>query len=73
MKLMMRLINSVASKLTDEMAAAAKDQGHLELKALFGKFSMDTIASCGFGVEANSFEKGTVSPFVANAKDIFHR
>ena len=26
-----------------------------ELKEVFGKFSMDTIASCAFGVDAQSF------------------
>jgi len=28
------------------------------MKGCFGKFSMDTIASCAFGVDSKAFEKG---------------
>jgi hypothetical protein len=31
------------------------EDAEFELKDLFGKFSMDTIASCAFGVDSQSF------------------
>ena len=45
------------------------------MKELFGKFSMDTIASCAFGVDAQSFTSAKKSegalPFVKNATALF--
>ncbi len=41
-----------------------------ELKEKFGRFSMDSIASCAFGVDAQSFTNGN-SQFVKNARAIF--
>ena len=43
-----------------------KQQEDFEVKELMGKFTMDTIASCAFGVDAQSFNTKT-SPFVQNA------
>ena len=72
MKMMIHFINSVSQRLADEVASSANDQRVIDLKDLFGKFSMDTIATCAFGVEADSFgDKETV--FVKNAKSIFTR
>ena len=39
-------------------------------KETFGKYSMDSIASCAFGVDAESFG-ARESKFVKSAKDIF--
>ena len=36
----------------------------------FGKFSLDSLASCAFGVNANSFKEKD-STFVKNAAQIF--
>ena len=43
-----------------------KQNEDFEIKELMGKFTMDTIASCAFGVDAQSFNSQT-SPFVQNA------
>ena len=51
----------------DEYASSGQD---MELKNILGKYSMDTIASCAFGVNAESFSNKT-SNFVAFANKIF--
>ena len=43
---------------------------HWSQKETFGKYSMDSIASCAFGVDAESFG-AKESKFVKSAKDIF--
>ena len=71
---MMEFIHAVSRRLTEEIATSAVANGNqLELKELFSKFSMDTIAACAFGVEAGSFDKGGESAFVKNASGIFTR
>ena len=44
-----------------------KQNEDFEIKELMGKFTMDTIASCAFGVDAQSFNSSKISPFVQNA------
>lgn len=44
-----------------------KQNEDFEVKELMGKFTMDTIASCAFGVDAQSFNSAKISPFVQNA------
>ncbi len=70
--MMMTFINEISRKLLDEVSQAAKNSTPVDLKVLFGKFSMDTIASCAFGVDADSFgDQDTV--FVQHAKSTFMR
>ena len=40
--------------------------------SVFGKFSLDTLASCALGVDAESFTNSR-SPFVKYAANIFRR
>ena len=55
MKAMMVFIRETSQNLTKEIRKHATDGNEVELKDVFGKFSMDTIASCAFGVDAQSF------------------
>jgi len=70
MKLMMNFIKAISEKLVNEFETAAVNNEDVELKDVFGKFSMDTIASCAFGVDAESFDNKD-SQFVKNAAKIF--
>jgi cytochrome P450 len=58
MKAMKVFIDETTSKLIDIFAEKVSTQnGIVDLKDLFGRFTMDTIASCAFGVDANSFSR----------------
>ena len=70
MKLMMKFIQANSWKLVDEFEKVGADGSDVELKEVFGKYSMDTIASCAFGVDAGSFDDEN-SPFVGNAARFF--
>ncbi len=56
-----RLVNSLEQNVSGD---------EIDARTVFGKFSMDTIASCAFGIDAQSFTD-TESPFVAHAKNLF--
>ena len=58
MKAMMVFIRETSQRLTEEIKQHATSENEFELKDVFGKFSMDTIASCAFGVDAQSFASG---------------
>ncbi len=70
MKSMMTFIHHVTERLMTAVDQKAAKGEEIELKEYFGKFTMDSIASCAFGVEANSFTDPN-SEFVKNASDIF--
>ena len=42
-----------------------------EQKDVFGKFSLDALASCAFGVDAQSFSNSESHPFVYHAAKLF--
>ena len=58
--------------MADDMGRAADLQTELDMKELCGKFSMETIATCAFGVSAETFSNDD-SEFVRSAKAIFRR
>jgi len=63
---MFPLIKKVADRLLKDLK---ENEGkEIELKENYGKVSMDTIASCVFGVEAESFDNPK-SEFVKEAKN----
>ena len=70
MKMMLKFIQEIGQKLANEFESAASKNVDVELKEEFGKFSMDTIASCAFGVDAESFGNKK-SLFVEHAANIF--
>ena len=60
MKTMKLFMDAAAEKLVDifEARVRSPDQdGIVDLKDLFGRFSMDTIASCAFGLNSDSFSR----------------
>jgi cytochrome P450 len=72
MKAMMLFINAITERLVASFEADARSGREIELKDRFGRFSMDSIASCAFGMDAHAFEAtADGSEFVANARSIF--
>jgi len=70
MRSMYRFMLEIGSRLTDELGEKAEAGTDFELKDVFGKFSLDTLATCAFGIDPNSFkDKDTV--FVKAAARIF--
>ena len=70
MKAMMVYVQETCKRLTDELDELAVKNEEFELKELLGKYSMDTIASCAFGVDSQAF-KNKDSKFVDYASRIF--
>ncbi len=65
------LYASSANMIADIDGRAAKGD-YMDLKRIAGKFSLDSIASCAFGVEAKAFSDAD-SPFVRNVLSVFSR
>ena len=70
MKAMMVYVQETCKSLTDALDKLAEKNEVFELKELLGKYSMDTIASCAFGVDSQAF-KNKDSKFVDYAARIF--
>nr|AKH03523.1 cytochrome P450 3026D3 [Paracyclopina nana] len=70
MKAMMVFIQETSDKLMQAIDAKVTANEDFELKEMLGKYSMDTIASCAFGVDAESFSNKD-SKFVQYASNIF--
>ena len=70
MKGMLTYIKHVGVALTEEIGRKAEAAEEFEQKEVFGKFSLDALASCAFGVDAESFSN-TESQFVNHAAKIF--
>ena len=60
----------IAGDLTNELEKKSKTGEEFEQKIVFGKYSMDAMASSAFGVNAESFTNEK-SNFVKYAADIF--
>ncbi len=70
MKAMLVFMNETSNRL---MTALSETKGsEFELKEMLGKFSMDTIASCAFGVDSQAFTSKD-SRFVQYASALFAR
>ena len=70
MKAMIIFMQETCKELVAGIDEYAKSGQDMELKNILGKYSMDTIASCAFGVNAESFSNKT-SNSVAFANKIF--
>ena len=71
---MLPLLQEVGDKIEKHIKeiTESSDDGNIELKDLMGKFSMDALASCAFGVDSGSFShKHSDSEFVRQAKIVF--
>jgi cytochrome P450 len=71
LKGMVTILEGMTKLLTKEFAQFVDKNEMFNLKETFGKFSMDSIASCAFGVDAQSFTNSDGSQFVENARNIF--
>ena len=70
MKGMMKFMQEMSSRLVQEFESNASKSQDIELKTALGKYSMDTIATCAFGVDAQAFSNDK-SKFVEYAAAIF--
>eukprot|EP00092_Neocalanus_flemingeri_P034389 GFUD01037398.1.p1 GENE.GFUD01037398.1~~GFUD01037398.1.p1 ORF type:complete len:515 (+),score=153.07 GFUD01037398.1:55-1599(+) len=57
LKMMVPHVQKCAENLDDVFAAAAASGEILEAKDVFGKYTLDAIATSGFGIESNSFKE----------------
>ncbi len=71
---MSHLINDIAANhLSKAFEEAAVSGEEIDLKEVFGKYSMDSIASCAFGIDARSLTSSAESQFVRHGKRVFQR
>ena len=63
-------MNKIASRLIDNLEEEAKFGNEIDVRVKFGKFALDTMASCAFGVDPMSFTNKN-SEFVQAAAKIF--
>ena len=71
MKGMMQFLIKVSENLTTELGEKAAGGEEFMTKDVFGKFSLDALASCAFGIDGQSFAKDNKSPFVQHAAKMF--
>jgi len=72
MKGMLKYIIHVSGGLVEELERKCQQGEEFELKDVFGKFSLDALASSAFGVDGESF-KNKDSKFVKSAARIFEQ
>ena len=72
MKGMLKYIIHVSGGLVEELENKCQQGEEFELKDVFGKFSLDALASSAFGVDGESF-KNKNSKFVKSAARIFEQ
>ena len=62
----MNSLSQCAVNMTKVLEEASRTGEVLEAKEMYGKFTLDSIATSGFGIESNSF-KDPENPFRINA------
>ena len=70
MKHMLKFVVDVSERLLTEMEKQV-DQDEFELKELTGKFSLDALATCAFGLDFDSFGGESSNAFVDHAAEVF--
>jgi len=70
LKTMHQLCIDNAANLSKYLREEMAKKGEIELKDSFGRFTMDNIASCAFGVNCNSFQDANTE-FATQASDLF--
>ena len=69
---MLPLLQAINEKMESYIKDHTKSDEDIELKEIMGKFSMDALASCAFGVDSGTFaNQNSESEFVKHAKIIF--
>ncbi len=73
LRTMLGLVNAVGRDMDKFLEQKVAEGGRVELKDLFGKFAMDSSASCIFSIDAGSFkcEGGQDTEFIQHAKTMF--
>ena len=64
------LLQVISSKMNEHVSNLARSGDAFETKDLAGKFSLDGLASCAFGVETGSFDEKE-SEFLRHGKNVF--
>ena len=72
MKQMAHLINDISVRLIDSLEEDIQCGGVIDLRDKFDRFSLNNIASCAFGIDAQAFSNKS-SDFLQNAKGIASR
>ena len=72
MKQMAHLINNISERLIDSLEEDIQRGGVIDLMDKFDKFSLDNIASCAFGIDAQAFTNQG-SDFLKNARGMTNR
>ncbi|XP_038067034.1 cytochrome P450 3A6-like [Patiria miniata] len=70
MRLMSETINECCDTLVASFSKAQEGGRAADCRVLFGAFTMDAIARCGFGLKVDS-QQNKDDPFVKNAKNAF--
>lgn len=70
MRLMSSMINDCCDTLVTCIGEAQEGGKSADFRKLFGCFTMDAIAKCGFGLDVDS-QRNQDDPFVQNAKKAF--
>ncbi|XP_062566717.1 cytochrome P450 3A29-like isoform X2 [Saccostrea cucullata] len=65
-------INRCSANLADKMENMAKAKENVEVKQLYGGFTLDAIAATAFGLDVDSINNPD-SSFIKNIKEIFQR
>ncbi|XP_076441786.1 cytochrome P450 3A24-like [Babylonia areolata] len=71
LKLMGRFINLCCENLATAIGKSADSGERMDVKQLFGAFTLDVIAGTGFGFETNSLTEGEDNVFLHHAKQVF--
>eukprot|EP00088_Acartia_fossae_P003776 TRINITY_DN11613_c0_g1_i3.p1 TRINITY_DN11613_c0_g1~~TRINITY_DN11613_c0_g1_i3.p1 ORF type:complete len:541 (-),score=132.78 TRINITY_DN11613_c0_g1_i3:63-1655(-) len=72
MRSMYKFMREIGFRLANELGEKADAKAEFKLKDVFGKFSLDTLATCAFGIDPGSFENND-SKFVQAASNIFRQ
>ena len=57
LKLMVPHVNKCGTNMMEYLKTAALTGEVLEAKEMYGKFTLDSIATSGFGIESNSYKE----------------
>ena len=69
-KKMSSLIDECTKNCLENLEFHVNNKKNMNLKEVFGSFTMDCIAKCAFGTDINA-NKNADNPFVVNAKQLF--
>jgi len=71
MKMMMQLMSGCADDLLKSLEKKAKSGEDINVKDLFGFFTMDVVAKCAFATETHVQDMGYDNPFMKQASQLF--